>query len=198
MLSFPTALFLFDFSYFGQTCLQQEKFNLMENTPQKSNIANLVAKYPSLILNLEKLSVLILMIGLVLYFLEIKDTGFILVLGAILTAITYFLSAFQVAEIENLETTGILNSTAFINFVYKLTYLGLSIGTFASAGLIIKSAQVSTMIIISGLTLVFVLIISILTKINDRSKIYGISYYSRLLPCLLLLFYLANIQYHWI
>ena len=170
----------------------------MENTPQKSNIADFVAKYTSFIMNLEKLSVLNLIIGLVLYFFEIKATGFILVIGAILTAITYFLSAFQIVDIENLETTGILNSTVFINFVYKLTFLGLSVATFASAGLIIKTAPISTMINVSGLTLVFVLIISILTKINDRSKIYGISYYSRLIPCLLLLIYLANIQYRWI
>jgi hypothetical protein len=170
----------------------------MENNIQKSNIADFVAKYPSLIMNLEKISVITLIIGLILYFVKVKDTGFILVIGAILTAITYFLSAFQVVEIEDLETTGILNSIGFINFVYKLTYLGLSIGIFASAGLIIKTASISTMIIVSGLTLVIVLILSILTKINDRTKIYGIAYYLRLIPVLLLLFYMANIQYHWI
>jgi hypothetical protein len=170
----------------------------MENNPQKSNIADFVAKYPSLIMNLEKISVFTLIIGLILYLLKLKDTGFILVIGAILTAITYFLSAFQVVEIENLETTNILNSIGFINFVYKLTWLGLSIAILASAGLVIKIAPISTMITVSGLTLVIALTLSILTKINDRSKIYGISYYSRLIACLLLLFYLANIQYHWI
>jgi hypothetical protein len=170
----------------------------MENNPQKSNIADFVAKYPSLIMNLEKISVLTLIIGLILYLLKLKDTGFILVIGAILTAITYFLSAFQVVEIENLETTNILNSIGFINFVYKLTYLGLSIAILASAGLVIKIAPISTMITVSTVTLVIALTLSILTKINDRSKIYGISYYSRLIACLLLLFYLANIQYHWI
>ena len=170
----------------------------MENNPQKSNIADFVAKYPSLIMNMEKISVLTLIIGLILHFLDLKDTGFVLVIGAIITAITYFLSAFQIVEIENLETTNTLNSIGFINFVYKLTYLGFSIATLASAGLVIKAAPISTMINISGLTLVIVLILSILTKINDRSKIYGIAYYSRLIPCLLLLFYMANIQYHWI
>ena len=170
----------------------------MENNAQKSNLADFVAKYPLLIMNLEKISVLTLIIGLILYFLEVKDTGFILVIGAILTAITYFLSAFQIVEIETLETTGILNTIGFINFVYKLTYLGLSIAILASVGLVIKTAPTSTLVNVSGLTLVIVLILSILTKINDRSKIYGISYYSRLIPCLLLLFYLANIQYHWI
>ena len=135
--------------------------------PKNQTLPILLAKYPSLIMNLEKISVFTLFIGLILYLLKLKDTGFILVIGAILTAITYFLSAFQVVEIENLETTNILNSIGFINFVYKLTWLGLSIAILASAGLVIKIAPISTMITVSGLTLVIALTLSILTKIND-------------------------------
>jgi hypothetical protein len=169
----------------------------MENETSKSSLGDFVSKNSNLIQNAEKFSVAILILGLILYFLGVKNTEFILIIGSVCTAIIYFLFAFLVIEIENLETTGILNSPAFINFVYKLTFVGLSIAAIAIQGLVLKNSDFSTIITVGGFTLTMALILSAITKLNDRSKIYNMIYYLRIISTILILFYLANNKYHW-
>jgi len=169
----------------------------MDEQTSKSTISNFVAKNSELIKKAEKIVIPVLLLGLLLHFLKIKNTEFILILGCSGAAITYFLFAFFVVEIENLGTTGILNSIGFINFIYKLTFFGLSIAALSIISLSFVAFNFTELIIISGLTLTMVLILSAITKVNDRSIIYNTIYYLRIIPTLLILLYLANIKYHW-
>jgi hypothetical protein len=163
----------------------------------KPTISDLVAKNSELIKNSEKIVISLLLLGLTLHFLEIKNTGFILIIGCIATALIYFFSAFSVIDFENLETIGILNSFAFINFIYKLTFLGLSIASLSVLSLTITSFKFTELITVSGLTLAIVLIFSSITRVNDRTNIYNTIYYLRVILALLILIYLANLKFHW-
>jgi hypothetical protein len=169
----------------------------MEKQILKSPTAAFVEKNSALVKNSEKITIPLLLLGLILHFLEIRNTEFILILGCIGTAITYFLFAFFVVEIENLETTGILNSIGFINFIYKLTFFGLCFAAFSILSLTVTTFKFTELITVSGLTLIIVLILSAFTKVNDRSVIYNTVYYLRIIPALLILFYLTNIKFHW-
>jgi hypothetical protein len=169
----------------------------MDKQVLNSPLADLATKNSELIKNAEKITVPILLLGLILYFLEIKGTEFVLVIGCISAAITYFLTAFIVMDIENVETTGILNSFPFIIFVYKLTFLGLSVASVSVLSLVFTKFNHFEFVIVSGLTLSIALILSLITKLNDRSVIYNTIYYLRILPAILILLYLANLKYHW-
>ncbi|MCX6328378.1 MAG: tetratricopeptide repeat protein, partial [Bacteroidia bacterium] len=150
-----------------------------------------LSRHPKLIPTSEKISVSILVIGLVLNFFKIENTGFVLITGSVLTALTYFLSAFQSVETGELKTTGILNSTGFINFIYKLSFFALSLTAIATIGFVFKTFPFIKMLTtISIISLSIVLIISIITKINDRSKIYNSVFYIRIVPAILLLYFL--------
>jgi len=163
----------------------------MENHTSSSNLTGFVSKHPNLLKYSEIISVSIFIAGFILHLLEIKNTDNVLLLGSIITALTYFLYAFEIVESENLETTGILNSSGFINFIYKLTYLSFFTLFIAAAAIILKNNLDSTMLIVSGTSLLFVFIVSLLTKINDRSKIYNFFFYLRIVPAIILLIYLV-------
>jgi hypothetical protein len=167
----------------------------MENQSSSPNLTVFVSKHRNLLKYSEIISVSIFVIGFILHLLEIKNTNNVLLLGSIITALTYFLYAFKINEYENLETTGILNSTGFINFIYKFTYLSFFTLSIAAAAIILKSNSDSTMLIVSGISLLFILIVSLFTKINDRSRIYNFYFYIRIVPAIILLIYLAIIQY---
>lgn len=167
----------------------------MENQTKNLTIADFVNKNSRLIINAEKITIPILLMGLLLHFLGIKNTEIFLILGCISTAIIYFLFAFLVVDAENIEATGILNS--FINFIYKLTFFGLSIASISILSLDVAAFKLTELITISGLTLTMVLILSAFTRVNDRSVIYNTIYYLRIIPALLILLYLANIKFHW-
>jgi hypothetical protein len=169
----------------------------MENETPKPILTDFLEKKTKLIPQVEKISITILILGLILYFLKIKNTEFILIIGSISIAITYLLYAFSVLEIENIETTGVLNAPEFINFIYKLTYLSLSIAGLSILQLTLKNIDFKTVITVSGLTLVIVLILSSLTKLNDRSKIYNTLYYLRIIAAIMILMYLLNVKYKW-
>ena len=160
-------------------------------------LAEYFSRHPKLIPTSEKISVSILVIGLVLNFFKIENTGFVLITGSVLTALTYFLSAFQIVETEELETAGILNSVGFINFIYKLYYLNLCLTAIVTLGFVIKTFHFLKMLTtISIISLSVVLIISIITKINDRSRIYNSVFYFRIVPAILLLIYIITVHYH--
>jgi hypothetical protein len=167
----------------------------MESENSSPNLRNFVSKHPNMLKNVEIISVSIFTIGFVLHLFEIKNTDYILLLGSILTSLIYFLNAFKIPEIENLETTGILNSATFITFIYKLTYLSYFTLFIGTAALILKKSESLSMLAVSGILLIFILIISLITKISDRSKIYNVPYYLRLIPALILLTFLINIHY---
>ena len=159
-------------------------------------ISEYLSKHPDLVPTSEKISVLILLIGIILNFLEIKNTDIVLITGSILTAITYCLATLQSVDTGDLETTGILNSLGLINFIYKLYYISLVITALVTLVFVINFPLIDVMIKISVIALTIVLIISVITKINDRSKIYNSVFYVRIVPAILLLIYLVTIQYN--
>jgi hypothetical protein len=159
-----------------------------------SNLSVFVSEHPKLLKYSETISVSIFVTGLILHLLEIKNTDNVLLLGSITTALTYFLFAFKIIESENLETTGILNSPGLINYIYKLTYLSFFTLFIATVAVILKNNSDLTMLIVSGTSLLFVFIVSLLTKINDRSKIYNFFFYLRIVPAIILLIFRISIN----
>jgi hypothetical protein len=168
----------------------------MENENSPSTLAGFVSKNSQLIKTAEKISLLVLAIGLIIYFLKIENLNFILIIGSILTAIVYFLYAFSIVDVEGIESTGILNSIGFINLIYKLTYFGLSITALSIMSLAI-TGPFETLLNVGAINLLLVVVISIFTKVNDRSKIYNIIYYLRVVTASLFMFYLLNHIKHW-
>lgn len=161
----------------------------MTNENANAQLTELVNKHFDKIKTIEKVSLLIFSIGFVLLLMKQTDFNFVLIIGSLLTAITYFLCAFKVVEIENLETTGILNTIGFINFVYKMTFISLAVSFVSMIGFVINIDY--PMHIIGGVTLLVTLILSLMTKLNDRSILYNSAFYIRIVITLMLLVYLA-------
>jgi hypothetical protein len=161
----------------------------MTNKTLNGQLAELVGKHFDKIKFIEKVSLLIFFSGFVLFLFKQANLNFVLIIGAFLTALTYFLCAFKVVETENLETTGILNTLAFINFVYKVTFMSLAISYVSMIGFVIKFDN--PMHFIGGVTLVITLFLSLITSLNDRSVLYNPAFYLRILICLGLLGYLT-------
>ena len=167
----------------------------MENETSGSGLTDFVKKCANLISTSEKVSLTILTIGLILYFNKVQNTGFVLIAGSGLTAITYFLFAFKPVDVDNEGATGIISSLGFINFTYKLTHLAMSIAAAGFSGLVIKSFPLDTIISVSGITLILVLALSLAAKFNDRNKVYNSVYYLRVVISILAVAWLANIRY---
>jgi hypothetical protein len=151
--------------------------------------------YPK-ILFAERISMVVLIIGVLIYHFEHANYSFLIVPGSILAAIAYFISSYRHIETENFETTGILNSVGFINFIYKLTFYSLVIGSLALLGLVFNIKKFNPYIFSAGFTLISTLIISLITKINDRTIIYNSAFYLRILIMLILLSYLLLVNYN--
>lgn len=152
-----------------------------------------ISKHPKLIPASEGISVLILVIGLILNYFEIKNSDIILITGAFLTAITYFLSTFQIVETGDPQISGILNSAGFNNFIYKLYYLALCIAAIVIIGFVIKTLHFLKLLsAVSLISLSIVLIFSIITKLSNRSAIYNSVFYVRIVPAILLLIYILK------
>ena len=160
-----------------------------------SNLSGFVSEHTKLLKYSEIISVSIFVTGFILHLLEIKNTDNVLLLGSITSALTYFLFAYKIIDSENLDTTGILNSPGFINFIYKLTYLSIFTLFIASVAVILRNNSDLTMFLVSGTSLLFIFIVSLLTKINYRFKIYNFFFYLRIVPAIILLIYLAIFQY---
>ncbi len=170
----------------------------MELEQHNKPIADLVNKNSTLIFNSEKITTSILIIGIFLYLFKIRETDIVLVIGAISSAILYFFTAFIVFGTENHETTGFLNSIPFLNFIYKLTYLGLAITCACLISLVFPFRSVITLCFVCFFTLGFVLFLSLITRLNDRSYFYNTAFYSRIISALFILFYILNLNFHWI
>lgn len=168
----------------------------MENRPSGFTLTDLVAKNINKLLFLEKVAVSFFVIGLVLYIIKKPYADILVITGSILLAICYFLSAFKMIETENMETTGILNSIGFINFIYKLNYFSLAISAIAVLGLVVELKNNNSLLFIGGISLLIILILSLITKLNDRSVIYNTGFYMRILICLIILAYLAFVEFN--
>jgi len=165
----------------------------MENQSQAAVISFVERQYSKILL-IEKTSVVLLIVGIFFYqFLNSNYTVFI-VTGSVIGAITFFLLSYRFIEEENHETTGILNSIGFINFMYKLAYYSFAVGCLAMLGLV-ANFKGNILMVTSGLTLIVILFISLMTKVNDRTVIYNSSFYTRVLLFLGMLGYLALVDY---
>jgi hypothetical protein len=129
------------------------------------------------------------------HFMAIKNADIVIKIGSVLAAQTYWLLAFKLVEVENKKALGKLNSSIVIRYIYKLTYIAFFLLFIAIATQILNFNISESLLSVTGLTLIFVLIISLLTKGIDRSKIYNISYYLRLIPALLLLLVLFIVHF---
>jgi len=159
------------------------------------SLTNFVSKHPILLKYIEIISLLIFAIGIIMHFMAIKNGDIVVEIGSVLTAITYLLLAYKLVEVENTEASGKLNSSVVIRYIYKLTYIVYILLFIAIATQILKSKISESLLSVTVFTLIFVLIISLLTKGIDRSKIYNFSYYLRLVPALLLLLVLLYIHF---
>lgn len=164
----------------------------MANKNTNVQLSEFVNKHFENIKTIEKISLVTFFIGFVFFLMKQTNLYFILIIGSLLTAITYFLFAFKIVEIENLETTGILNSIGFINFIYKLTFLSLSISFISMIRFVINFEN--PVHFIGGVTLIIILFLSLITTLNDRSVLYNSTFYLRIGICLSLLGYLTMIK----
>lgn len=95
----------------------------METYNFSPNLTNFVSKHSALLKNVEIISVLIFVIGIIMHFMAIKNADIVVEIGSVLIAITYWLLAFKIVEVEDIEVSGNLNSSGSIRFIYKLTFI---------------------------------------------------------------------------
>jgi hypothetical protein len=108
-----------------------------------------------------------------------------------LTAIVFFLQAFKVNEFEDIEPLNVLGSFAFINFIYKLYFISLSVSMISMLGYVIDFKNGNSMLVVGGCTLLILLVLIIFSKIEGKSKVYNQKFYLRLFACIAFLTYLA-------
>jgi hypothetical protein len=108
----------------------------MDNDVKSYALVDFVDKNYELIKKTELIFFIILIVGFICNYLMIPNSSFILVIGAILTAISLFLQAYKMVEFENLESLNILGSLGFINFTYKLYFFALSVSSLSMIGFV--------------------------------------------------------------
>jgi hypothetical protein len=169
----------------------------MENENQLPLLTVLVEKNKQALRKAELISVFALVLGFILHLLKLEGMDLVLIIGSVATAVIYFLNSYALEDLSDLETDGILNSAGFILFMYKLTFLSLAMASVCLLKLVINLPFARTIMDVGGLTLVITFTISLITKINDRSKIYNTVFYLRVVSALLVLVYLSGILNHW-
>jgi len=168
--------------------------NHKEETPKETPLMVFAEKNYNAIKKAEAYSILIFAIGFICYVLKVPKTDFILITGAILTATTFYLQGYKVYEYEDLESFNGLGSVIFINFFYKLYFFSLSVCAIAMLGFVIKFPFWKMMSFWGGITLIAVFILTFFSKIKDKSRVYDLKFYVRLLVCVGLLIYLAYVK----
>jgi hypothetical protein len=156
-----------------------------------SGLVDFVENKYDLIRKLELISFLIFLIGFSLYELKVADSNIILIVGIIGTVIFLFLQAFKIIEFEDLESYNLLGAITFINFIYKLYFLSLSVSLMSLLGFVIEFKKGNTMAVVGGFTLIIILILTFFSKIQDKSKVYDLKFYLRILICLFFIGFLA-------
>lgn len=163
----------------------------MENNTNGTTISEIVEKNYGLIKKLELISILIFMIGFICYELMIPDTKIIFILGVVFSAISLFLQAFKMIEFEDYESFNVLGSIPFVNFNYKLYYFGLSVSIMSLLGFVIEFQKGNVMLVAGGGTILAVLLFALFAKIQNKSRVYDLKFYLRIVICIAFLVYLA-------
>jgi hypothetical protein len=163
----------------------------MENNSNGTAITELVEKNYEILKKVERVSILVFLLGFIFHILKINGTDFILIIGAVLTAIVFFLQAFKIVEFENFESFNVLGSPVFTNFIFKLNFISLSVSMMAMLGFVIDFPKGNVMLTVGGFTLIVILILTLFANIQEKSKIYNQLFYLRILICLAFLVYLG-------
>lgn len=153
-------------------------------------IVGFVEKHFNLIRKLELISFVIFIAGFLLYELKVDDSNIIFIIGIISTAVFIFLQAFKIIEFENLDSYNsynILGDISFVNFIYKLYYISLSVSVVSLLGFVFDFRKGNTMAAVGGCSLIVILILTFLSKIQDKSKVYDLKFYLRILICFIFL-----------
>ena len=140
---------------------------------------------------LELIAFVIFIIGFLLYEFKVSNSNIILVIGIISTAISLFLQSFKMIDYEDLESYNLLGSIPFINFLYKLYFYSLSVSMLSFIEFVYTFKKGNTFAFIGGTTLITVLILTFFSKIQNKSKVYDLKFYFRILICFLFLGILA-------
>jgi hypothetical protein len=163
----------------------------MEENINAPGLTGFVEKNHAIIKRMELISFVIFIVGFLLYELNVDDSNIILIVGILATAISLFLQGFKMIEFEDLESFNLLGSISFINFFYKLYFFSLSVSLMSLLGFVKEFKKSNTAAIVGGSTLIIILILTFLSKIQDKSKVYDLKFYARIFICLLFLTILA-------
>lgn len=158
---------------------------------QKPNVSEFVEKNYNFIKRLELISFAVLVLGFIFYQLKMNDLKVIFVVGILLTAISLMLQSFKLVEFQDMEAFNILGSIGFVNFLYKLYFLSASISIISLLGFILNFQQGNIFAILGGSTLTIVLILTLFSRIKNKSVVYGFKFYLRILICLFFIGILA-------
>jgi hypothetical protein len=163
----------------------------MENNNNGTLLAELIEKNYELIKKAELISIALFLTGFICYLFNIPGTNFILIIGSVLTAFTFFLQVFKIVEFEDFESFNILGSIAITNFIFRLNFMSLSVSMMAMLGFVVDSEKAIILLTVGSSTLIIILIVSLFAKIQEKSKVYDLKFYLRILTCLFFLAYLA-------
>jgi len=164
----------------------------MSDNNKKSFILNFVDKNYEQIQSVELVSFSILVVGLLCFLLKIPNSIVVLVLGSVTTAISLFLQSYKVVEFEKLESFNVFGSIGFINFVYKLYFLALTVSSFSIISFVFQKRN--PMALVGFVSLVIVLLFSLFAKVQDKTKVYDFKFYIRIAIGLFILVILAITQ----
>ncbi len=154
---------------------------------EKSKLGPVVTEFVDtnyeLIKRVELISFAVLIIGFFLYKLEVTDSGAILKIGILATSLILFFQAFKTIGFENPGSGNILGSLAFIRFMFRLYYYGLSVAVISLLAFLLQFKNGNSLALIGGITSLLVLILSFFVRIQDKSKIFDLRFYLRIVIC---------------
>lgn len=155
-----------------------------------SKLVDLVDRKYDLIKKLELISFLILLTGYLVH-MKSHSSDIILIVGIVLTAFFLFIQSYKIVEFENYEAYNVLGSIIFVNFINKLYFFSLTVSTTSLLGFVIDFKKGNTLAIIGGTSLIVILILTFFSKMIDKSRIYNVRFYLRILISLLSICILA-------
>jgi len=146
-----------------------------------------VEKNYDLIRNLEFISFLIFITGFTLYEFKVTGSNVILIAGVISTVIFLYLQSFKMIEFEGSEAYNTLGSFPVVNFIFRLYYYSLCVLLISMLGLAFDINKGIAFSIVGGISLAAVFILSLFSRMKDKSKVYDLKFYFRMIVCFIFL-----------
>ncbi len=139
----------------------------------------------------EKISAAIFGVGISLQLLKVPKTNPIVIVGAVILALCYYLMAFQVpkatSETPDIQNNNAINSEAMIIFLNKLIHFSLSISVIAILFAVMNFNGSNAMFIVAGASLLFALPITLLSKAKIKSQFFDKFVYLKIIFFILIL-----------